>query len=225
LLVEHDGTRIMIDCGADWLGCLRSITPTAIVLTHAHSDHAAGLAKGAPCPVYATAATWRLLDRFPIRERHRVAPRKHVTIGGMRFEAFPVHHSIRAPAVGYRVSAKGCCFFYLPDVAELPDAPGALRGVDIYIGDGATVTRSMVRMKNTTPVGHAPVVAQLGWCERANVRHAIFTHCGSPIVRANARVLNASIRRLGSDYGIDVRIACDGDRLSLGGDERNRMRR
>ncbi len=32
LLVEHEDARIMIDCGADWLGRLRSISPTAIVL-------------------------------------------------------------------------------------------------------------------------------------------------------------------------------------------------
>src|ERR671930_2576637 len=63
-LVRHGGARIMIDCGADWLGRVRAIAPTAIVLTHAHPDHAAGLAEGAPCPVYATEATFDLLDRY-----------------------------------------------------------------------------------------------------------------------------------------------------------------
>ena len=54
LLIEHGDARIMIDCGADWLGRLHGIAPTAIVLTHAHVDHAGGLAQGAPCLVYAT---------------------------------------------------------------------------------------------------------------------------------------------------------------------------
>jgi ribonuclease BN (tRNA processing enzyme) len=31
LLVEQDGARIMIDCGADWLHRVRAIAPTAIV--------------------------------------------------------------------------------------------------------------------------------------------------------------------------------------------------
>jgi glyoxylase-like metal-dependent hydrolase (beta-lactamase superfamily II) len=46
LLIEHGSSRIMIDCGTDWPRRLRAIGPTAIVLTHAHDDHAAGLANG-----------------------------------------------------------------------------------------------------------------------------------------------------------------------------------
>lgn len=57
LLVHYNDTRVMIDCGTDWLGRLCAIAPTAIVLTHAHPDHASGLAEGAPCPVYATKET------------------------------------------------------------------------------------------------------------------------------------------------------------------------
>jgi phosphoribosyl 1,2-cyclic phosphodiesterase len=226
LLVQYNKARIMIDCGADWLGRLRTIAPTAIVLTHAHPDHAAGLAEGAPCPVYATKATWNLLRRFPIHDRRRILLRKSAVIDGVRFEAFGVKHSIQAPAVGYRVSARDCRFFYLPDVAGLPDVSGALAGINVYIGDGATVKRSMMRHKGGALIGHAPITVQLRWCEKAGVPRAIFTHCGSPIVRGDGRVLNASVRRLGREHGIDARVACDGDRLSFpGGRQRNWMQR
>lgn len=218
LLVEHKDNRIMIDCGADWLGRLRHVAPTAIVLTHGHPDHAWGLAKGAPCPVYATKATWSLLDRFPINDRHRMPLRRFVTIGGMRFMAFPVQHSIRAPAVGYRVSGKGGRFFYVPDIARLLDASHALRGVNVYIGDGASMTRSLVRRRAGTLIGHAAITVQLGWCEKAGVRRAVFTHCGSPIVRGDVRVTNAAVRRLGRDHGVDACVACDGDRFLFPGD-------
>lgn len=215
LLVQYNDARIMIDCGADWLGRLRTVAPTAIVLTHAHPDHAAGLAKGAPCRVYAAETTLDLLYRYPIPDRHTIPLERSVSIGGMRFKAFPVQHSIRAPAVGYRVSAGDGSFFYLPDVAELPNAAAVLRAIEIYIGDGATVRRSMVRKKSGTLIGHAPITAQLDWCEAAGVRHAIFTHCGSEIVRGETRRLNTSVRRLGCERGVDARLACDGDRLSL----------
>jgi glyoxylase-like metal-dependent hydrolase (beta-lactamase superfamily II) len=39
LLVSHRSARV-IDCGLDWLGKLKRVRPTAIVLTHAHPDHA-----------------------------------------------------------------------------------------------------------------------------------------------------------------------------------------
>jgi phosphoribosyl 1,2-cyclic phosphodiesterase len=215
LLVRHDDARVMIDCGADWLGRLRAIAPTAIVLTHAHPDHAFGLAEGAPCPVYATDETLDLLHRLPIHDRRRMPLRMAVTIGGVKFRAFPVEHSIRAPAVGYRVSANAGCFFYLPDVAGLPDASTALRRIGLYVGDGATTRRSMVRERNGTLIGHAPITAQLGWCEKAGVRRAIFTHCGSEIVRGDARRLGALVRRLGREHGIEASLARDGDRLTL----------
>ena len=219
LLIKHGDARIMIDCGTDWLARLLRIAPTTIVLTHAHPDHAQGLAKDVPCPVYASKKTLDSLKRFPIRDRREMPARKSVMIDGVQFKAYPVQHSIRAPAVGYRVSVKGVNFFYAPDVAKLPDMLDVLRGIDVYIGDGATVARSMVRKKNGRLIGHAPITVQLGWCKLAGVQRAIFTHCGSPIVRGKARELSAAIRRLGQEQGIDARIASDGDRFSLSGSE------
>lgn len=213
LLIEHGSARIMIDCGADWLGRLQAIAPTAIVLTHAHPDHAGGLADGAPCPVYATGETLRLLRRFPLHDWRKMPLGRTVTIGGVGFKAYRVEHSIRAPAVGYRVSARTNALFYLPDVADLPNPAHALQGIGLYIGDGATMKRSMVRTKNGAMVGHAAIATQLRWCAKARVPRAIFTHCGSPIVRADARTVDASVRRLGCEHHVDSRLARDGERL------------
>jgi phosphoribosyl 1,2-cyclic phosphodiesterase len=215
LLIAHNGARIMIDCGADWLGRLRTIAPSAIVLTHAHPDHAGGLAAGAPCPVYATARTHRLLASFPIRDRRCISPKKPVAICGVRFKAYPVEHSLRAPAVGYRVSARTNSFFYLPDVAKLPSPSVALHGVGVYVGDGATVQRSMVRVKHGAMIGHAPVATQLLWCAKAHVQRAIFTHCGSPIVRGDEHAFAAIVRMLGHELAIDAHLARDGERICL----------
>lgn len=208
----------MIDCGADWLARLKVVTPTAIVVTHAHSDHAAGLAHGAPCPVYATAETWSLLERYPVADRRTVHPREPFSVGGVSFEAFPVDHSLRAPAVGYRVKARRAAFFYVPDLVAIRDCEEALRGVALYIGDGATVTRSMVRRRGQALIGHAPIIAQLGWCKREGVARAIFTHCGSEIVRSDARAIEARVRALGLEQGIDARLAHDGLVISLTGE-------
>jgi phosphoribosyl 1,2-cyclic phosphodiesterase len=206
----------MIDCGADWLKALKSVAPTAIVLTHGHPDHAFGLAGGAPCPVYATNETWSLIARYPIEDRHVVDPRSpFVVVGGVTFEAFPVQHSLRAPAVGYRVSRGRSAFFYVPDLAAIEEQHAALRGIELYIGDGASLVRSMVRARDHVLIGHAPVAAQLGWCEAEGVTRAIFTHCGSFIVKGDTRRISARIGALGKERGVVASVAYDGLNLKL----------
>jgi phosphoribosyl 1,2-cyclic phosphodiesterase len=200
----------MIDCGADWLRALKSVAPTAIVLTHGHPDHAFGLAHGAPCPVYATEETWSLIGRYPIAERRIVEARVPFAIGGIGLEAFPVQHSIRALAVGFLVKGGRRHFFYVPDVAAIPRQSEALRGVSLYIGDGATIRRSMVRVRGRALIGHAPISTQLEWCQTEDIAWAIFTHCGSGIVKSDSRRIAARIEELGREHGIDASVAYDG---------------
>jgi hypothetical protein len=138
-----------------------------------------------------------------------------IDVNGVAFEAFPVEHSIRAPAVGYRIAANRRSAFYAPDVVAICDPAAALRGIDLYIGDGATVTRPMIRRRNGVRIGHTPIRAQLAWCRAHAVMRAIFTHCGSQIVGGDERVLGALIRRLGREHGVEARIACDGMGLTL----------
>ncbi len=215
LLVSYGSARVMVDCGLDWLGKFEQVRPRAIVLTHAHPDHAWGLKNGAPCPVYAPQKTWQTLEICSIKERHVLKERTPTKISDIMFEAFPVEHSILAPSVGYRVSAGRARIFYGPDLIFIHDRAAAFNGVQIYIGDGATLTRSFVRKRGKRLIGHAPVRTQLMWCRKEGVPRAIITHCGSEIVIGDERKLTAKLRAMTTDLGFDASIAYDGMQLIL----------
>jgi phosphoribosyl 1,2-cyclic phosphodiesterase len=197
------------------VGKLKRVNPSAIVLTHAHPDHAWGLKRGAPCPVYAPEKTWQELRHYPIKDRHVIKERTPTKICGITLEAFPVEHSILSPAVGYRVSAGRACIFYAPDLIFIHQLNAALDGVQVYIGDGATLTRSFIRRRGKALIGHSPVRTQLTWCQKEGVPRAIITHCGSEIATGDERKISAKLRAIAAVRGVDVRIAYDGMKLKL----------
>ena len=215
LLVSYSRAKVMIDCGLDWLGKFERLHPDAIVLTHAHPDHAWGLKNGAPCPVHAPENTWRTLKNCKIDNRRVIKERSPTRICSITFEAFPVEHSILAPAVAYRISAGRVRICYAPDVLFIQDRGAALKCVQVYIGDGATLTRSFVRKRGDRLIGHAPVRTQLTWCAKEGVPRAIITHCGSEIVTGDERKLAAKLRALAADRGIKASIPYDRMKLAL----------
>jgi phosphoribosyl 1,2-cyclic phosphodiesterase len=215
VVVSGGGTRVLIDCGKDWLERLWRLHPAAILISHAHPDHAAGLRNGAPCAVYATAESWRAMAAWPLPARFVVQPRRSFTLGGLLVEAWPVEHSLLAPAVGYRLTAGSKRIFYLPDVARLTDPARALRDVDLYVGDGATLDRPLVRRRGSMHIGHATIGTQLEWCEAAGVEHAVFTHCGSRIVRSKPRQIAATLASMAREHGVGARFAYDGLRMTV----------
>jgi hypothetical protein len=159
--------------------------------------------------------SWQTMDKYPIRERHTINPRTASDICGITFEAFPVEHSLRAPAVGYQISAGGSCVFYVPDLVSIPERAAALTGVDLYVGDGATLIRPLVRRRGRVFIGHVPVAAQLLWCQEEGVPRAVFTHCGSQVVCGDGRCVVARLRAMRQELGVRAQFAHDGMEIVL----------
>ncbi|MEJ2031673.1 MAG: MBL fold metallo-hydrolase [Deltaproteobacteria bacterium] len=210
LLLAYRGNHLLIDWGEDWLEEVLRPRPAALLITHAHPDHAGGLKNGAPCPVVATAEAWREMKSFAIEDRRKALPRRPFSLAGFTIEAFPVVHSVRSPAVGYRIAAGRAALFYVPDVVYIPDRARALSGIDLYIGDGATLARSMVRKTPQGSLfGHTPVRTQLTWCQKEGVGRALITHCGSEIVRDEERAA-VRLAAMAEERGILAELAYDG---------------
>jgi ribonuclease BN (tRNA processing enzyme) len=215
VMVSGGGGRVLIDCGADWRGRVRSLRPAAILISHAHDDHAAGLRGGAPCGVYAGIRAWQAMAAWPLPLRYVVPERHPFALAGLLVEAWPVEHSVLAPAVGYRVTAGSRRIFYVPDVAHLPNPIAALRDVDLFVGDGATLDRPLVRRRGALHIGHATIGTQLEWCRASGVRNAVFTHCGSAIVRSDPSAIADALAGMAREHGIRARFAYDGLRMTV----------
>ncbi len=163
--VSYREKHVTIDCGEDWLDRLDEMNPRVLLLTHAHPDHAGGLAKGADCPV--------------------------------------------------KVTAGGVSIFYAPDVVYIKDRQNALSGIKLYVGDGATLQKSLIRKSGDALMGHSPVRTQLTWCKKEGVPRAVFTHCGAEIVNNKEGLARKRLREMAEERGVKAEIARDGMEIVL----------
>ena len=82
--------------------------------------------------------------------------------------------------------------------------------MDLYVGDGATLDRPLIRRRGSVRIGHATIATQLEWCAAAGVKTAIFTHCGSRIVRSDPRKIAVELAAMAREHGIRAQFAYDG---------------
>jgi phosphoribosyl 1,2-cyclic phosphodiesterase len=106
LLVEHDETLIMIDCGLPLtalesrLGAVgRSLDDLdAVLITHEHGDHSRGigpLLRRRQIPLWTTPGTAQVVEEIAGFERVRLD--RQLTIGSISVEPFAVPHDAREP--------------------------------------------------------------------------------------------------------------------------------
>jgi ribonuclease BN (tRNA processing enzyme) len=178
LLLTSD-KRLLFDYGTLRNYSLKEINPEAILITHAHPDHYAWLKEDIATEsiVYLTNET---LDYGKFRPKnYRIfEPGKKIIIGQITCLPYRVLHSIRCPAVGYRIETPNEVIVYNPDLVDIVDKDSILPGVDHYIGDGSSIKTNLVRLNGDKIFGHTRITTQIGWCQKYGINQIIFTHIG-----------------------------------------------
>jgi len=218
-VIEANGYRLLCDFGENRKGMLDRVRPDAIFVSHAHPDHGWGLWEGTDVPVYASSVTHELLKELPLLDRRVLAPAETTAIGPFRLFALPVIHSVRCPCIGARISLGGFTLVYSGDIVAFEDPDTALAGADLYVGDGSTLTGSLVRRHPSGAlIGHTTVRAQLGWLARHGILRAVFSPFGKDPIGMGDEPLGEAIQKLAAANppGCAVTAAHDGLELEVG---------
>ena len=112
----------------------------AILVTHEHSDHIAGigvLSRKHGIPVYANRPTWAAMyDRmngFETRNMRIIQPDEDFSVGSIRVYPFPIPHDAAAP-MGYCCFSGGGKVGVMTDLGHVPDyVIRALQDCDIVL--------------------------------------------------------------------------------------------
>ncbi|MCE2563988.1 MBL fold metallo-hydrolase [Komagataeibacter sp. FNDCF1] len=191
IISDGPGRRLLVDTGPDLRTQLlaRHVSVVdAVIYTHAHADHIAGLDElrsinritRAPLPVYGTQPVLdELACRFdyafrpwtpphiyrPVLDVHPVPLPSRQVIAGMEVDLFVQQHG-RTETMGLRVGPMAYC----TDVAELGDAAlDTLRGVDTWV---------VGCFQRDVHPSHGWLAQVLRWRRIIQPRRTVLTHMG-----------------------------------------------
>ena len=188
LLVEHEGTRILIDTSPDMREQLLAAEVAlvdAVIWTHDHADHCHGIddlrqifhVTGAPVPGYARPTTLAALQTrfayvfkgrggYPSTVSGRPLPDR-LRIGGIDvFVVDQPHGSITS--AGLRFEAAGTSIGYATDLNVMTDGMKALyQQLDVWIVDA---------LRHAPHPSHPTVAEVLGWIAELAPRRSALIH-------------------------------------------------
>lgn len=191
LVESAEGGVLLLDAGPDCRAQLLAAQVSrldAVLITHAHADHIAGLdelrainrAMGAVLPLHASATTLAELElRFayafqpptryfirPALAGQVVAPGQRLALAGMDAELLDLDHGVMR-CLGLRIGR----FAYTTDVVRMPrETLARLHGLDTWVV-------SCMQPGDTNPV-HAGLDQVLAWRRMLQPRRTVLTHLG-----------------------------------------------
>jgi len=222
LLVDAGGTKILLDCGFSTRSTIQrlarlDVSPeeiTAILVTHEHGDHVAGVFRFSSrfgIPAYLTHGTLEasLRGRAVPAECHVIDSHRPFAIGPLEITPFPVPHDAREP-VQYLFSDGKYRLGVLTDSGSVtPHIVESLAGCEALVlecnHDAELLAASSypvsLKRRIAGPYGHlenAQAAALLGQIDSSRLRHIVAAHLSEQnnrpelAVRALAAALNCT---------------------------------
>lgn len=208
LLIEYKGYQLLIDHGL-LSHPLKKIKPYAILITHAHPDTFKWIKENEEYAgrIYVTRQTRRLSKfkkKFVILKLN-----KWFSLGPFEILSYSVIHSLRAPAIGFKIKANKT-IIYNSDLVVMKNK-NVLRDVDVYIGDGSSVKGNLVRNLAGKIFGHSKMSTQINWCKQYGIKNIIFTHLGKEALALGDLKLEKMLKQ----EGMKIKIAYDKMKIFL----------
>lgn len=194
-LVEHDGYRLLLDCGngslSNLAACVDVAEVDAVLLSHLHVDHFADIYSlhyalrfhsdgPRTVPLYAPAGAEELLGRLLLGESRETfaasCPVTEVSVGDalelgpLRVTLFAANHPIEV--VAPRIEAGGAVLAYSGDSGACDDLVAAARDADLFVCDATWLERDGPHPENVHMTGR-----QAGeHAARAGARRLLVSH-------------------------------------------------
>ena len=218
LIIKYKKTSALIDFGIKYNPQLINKINDFdfILITHAHPDHYIWTLEDENriyIPVYLNRIA---LDygKYKPKDYRIFQTGKKYSLKCLDITAYKVIHSIRCPAVGYKIKGDKT-IIYAPDIVDFEeDKSTVLKDVDLLIADGSSLNINMVRRKEGKLFGHTRVKTIIEWCKKYNIGSLIVTHCGKQIVNMDKKELAGRLEEY-TGGKIDVIVAYDGYRIEL----------
>lgn len=218
LIIRYKKTGALIDFGIKYNPQLINKINDFdfILITHAHPDHYIWTVEDENrinIPVYLTRIA---LDygKYKPKDYRIFQTGKKYSLKCLNITTYKVIHSIRCPAVGYKIKGDKT-IIYAPDIVDFEEDKGTvLKDVDLLIADGSSLNINMVRRKEGKLFGHTRVKTIIEWCKKYNIGSLIVTHCGKQIVTMDKKELAGRLEEY-TGGKINAIVAYDGYRMEL----------
>lgn len=186
-MVEHQGSTVVIDTGPDFRQQMLRAKPhdvDAVLYTHEHKDHIAGLDDIRPfnfkhrkaLDIYATPVVQEAIHRefhyvfadlkypgIPEVKLHTIAAGEPFVIGQLSVEPLEVFH-YKMPVLAFRMGSLA----YVTDANHIPPAAmERLRGLDVLV---------LNALRKQTHISHFNLEQAVELCGRLGARRTYLTH-------------------------------------------------